>query len=186
MKVCLCYKTLDNAEVTLCHAVAVALVSTYIHPPWIPKYCDFRSWWTSMAWYFTDQLNSDQVSKELVTLAFFLWRAAWVLTNGGQLMWINYWIIQCRRRRYHHWCKIISIWVTVLSIKAQVITNVATTNTLWTWHDECNMSMWWYFVHIFFVYGQQKVRSNFFVWLLLACLIFSTRNKTGYELFVLI
>ena len=63
-----CYTTRDNSEVTLRHAVAVVPVPTYTHPPCINKYCDLHSWWTSLAWYLTDQMNSYQVSKKLVTL----------------------------------------------------------------------------------------------------------------------
>ena len=66
--------------------------------------------------------------------------------------------------------------MTVVAIKAPVITKscflptltvtssifVATTNTLGTWHDEYNMSLWWCCVPvILFVDGHQKVRSNF-------------------------
>ena len=62
---------------------------------------------------------------------------------------------------------------------------LATTNTLWTWHDECNMSLWWCCVPvILFVDGHQKVRANFFARKLQSCLGFSTSNKIGYEIFV--
>ena len=64
-----------------------------------------------------------------------LWRYGWLLTNRGHLRWINDWIIQWKRHRYHQWWKLIDIWVTALAIKAPVITSVATTNTLWTWRD---------------------------------------------------
>ena len=64
-----CYTTHDNSEVTLCHAVVVAPVSTLTHPPCIHKYCKLHSRWTAVAWYLTDQLKSDQVSKKLVTVA---------------------------------------------------------------------------------------------------------------------
>ena len=91
-----------------------------------------------------------------------LWRAGWLLTNQGQLRWIIDWIIQWRRHKNHQWCQLIDLWVTFLANEAPVITSVATTNTLWTWHDECNMSMWWCCVHvILFVDGQQKVRDIF-------------------------
>ena len=63
-----CYTNCDNAEVTLCYDVVVVPMSTQTHPPCIHKYCDFRSWWTAVTWYLIDQLKSDQVSKELVTL----------------------------------------------------------------------------------------------------------------------
>ena len=58
-----------------------------------------------------------------------IWRARWLLTNRSQMRWINDWIIQWRRHRYHQKWQIIALWVTVLAIKALVITSVATTNT---------------------------------------------------------
>ena len=64
-------------------------------------------------------------------------------------------------------------------------TFLATTNHLWTRHDEYNMSLWWCYVpYILLVDVHQKVRSNFLAQQLQSCLIFSTRNKIGYELFV--
>ena len=114
-----------------------------------------------------------------------LWRSVWLLTNRGQMRWINNWIIQWRRHRYHQWWKLISLWVTFLPIKAPFITSLGTTNTFLTWHDECDMSMWWCCVHvILFVDGQQNVRPNIFARQLQSCLGFSTRNKIDYELFV--
>ena len=89
--------------------------------------------------------------------------------------------------------------MTVLSIKEPVITRsrslhilifpgstfLATTKTLWTWHDECNMSLWWCCVPIIlFVDGHQKIRANVLARQLLSCLSFSTRNKIDYKLFV--
>ena len=65
---CQCYTTSDNAEVTLWYAVVVVPVSTQTNPPCIHKYCDFRSWWTAVAWYLTDQLKSDQVLNKVVTM----------------------------------------------------------------------------------------------------------------------
>ena len=94
---------------------------------------------------------------------------------------------------------IFALLVTVLSTKAPVITGVfslptlivpcsiflATNNTLWTWHDEYNMSLWWCSVPIIlFVDIQQKVRANFLARQLQSCLSFSTRNKTDYKIFV--
>ena len=91
-----------------------------------------------------------------------LWRSGWLLENRGQLRWINDWIIQCRSYMYHQWLQLISIWVNVLEIKAPVITSVATANTLWTWHDECNIIMWWCCVRvILFVDGQKMWEPTF-------------------------
>ena len=127
-----------------------------------------------------------------------LWRSGWLLANRGQLRWVDDWIIKRMRYRYHWWWQIIYIWVTILAIKAPVITSSrsfptlivtcstfeATINTLWKWHDECNISLWWCCVPvILFVYGQQKVRANFLARQLQSCLSFSTRNKIYYELF---
>ena len=39
--------------------------------------------------------------KELVITRSVLWRAVWLLTNRGQLMWIDDWIIQWSSHRYH-------------------------------------------------------------------------------------
>ena len=49
MKCHSCYKTRDNAEVTLRHAVVVVPVSTQINQPCIHKYWDFHYWWTAVA-----------------------------------------------------------------------------------------------------------------------------------------
>ena len=115
-----------------------------------------------------------------------LWRYGWLLTNLGQLRWINDWIIQWRRYRYHQWWQLIDILVTFLEIKVPVIMSVATTNTIWTWHDEWNMSLCWCCAHaILFVDGQKKVIANFFARQLKSFLSFSTRNKIDYEFFCL-
>ena len=71
-------------------------------------------------------------------------------------MCIDDWIIQWKSHKYHQWWQLVDLWVTVLLIKETVITRiclfptlispcyafVATTNTLWTWNDEYNMSFW--------------------------------------------
>ena len=111
----------------------------------------YHRWWQLIALW----VNFLAI-KEPVIMRSVMWRAGWLLTNRGQLMWIDDWIIQWRRHRYNQWYQIIAIWVTTLTIKAPVITRscllptlivpcftfVATNNTLWTWHDECNMSLW--------------------------------------------
>ena len=51
-----------------------------------------------------------------------MWRSVWLLTNRLQLSWINDWIIPRRKHRYHRWWQLIVLWVTVLAIKATVIT----------------------------------------------------------------
>ena len=116
--------------------------------------------------------------KSPVITSSVLWRAGWMLTNWRYLRLIDDWIIQCRRHMYHKRWQLIDLWVTVLDIKAPVITRicslstlivtcytfVVTTNTLWKWHDECNMSLWWVYVPvILFVCVYQKVRSNCFL-----------------------
>ena len=91
-----------------------------------------------------------------------LWRSGQMFTHRWQLRWINEWIIQWSRHSYHQWWQLIALWVNVLAIKAPVITSVATANTLWTWHDECNISLLWCCVHvILFVDFQKKVRAIF-------------------------
>ena len=66
-----CYKTPDNSEVTLRHAVVVVSVSTYTYQQRIHKYCDYHYWWTAVEWYLTDQVNSDLVFKKPATHALF-------------------------------------------------------------------------------------------------------------------
>ena len=106
-----------------------------------------------------------------------LWRSGWMLKNRGQMRWIHDWIIQWKSHRYHRWLQLVALWVTVLAIKAPVITRshslptlivpchsfVATTNTHWMWHNELNMSLWWCCVPvILFVDGHQKFRFIIF------------------------
>ena len=89
--------------------------------------------------------------------------------------------------------------MNLIEIKAPVITRsdllptlivpcstfFASTNTLWTWHDKYNMSLWWCYVPVIFVVeGHQKVRANVLARQIQSCLSFSTRNKIDYELFV--
>ena len=128
-----------------------------------------------------------------------MWKSGWLLTNRGHLMWINEWIIQLRRHMHHRWWQLISLWVNVYAIKGLVIKRRRSLPTLivlfyfcgdyqytlWTWHNECNMSAWWCCVPvILFVNGQKKVRDNVLARKLHWCLIFNTRNKIKYELFV--
>ena len=89
-----------------------------------------------------------------------MWISGWLLTNRGQLRWIDDWIIRYRRNRYHCLWQLVALWVTAVASKASVITItcslptlivpcstfVATTNTLESWHDEYNMSLWWNYV----------------------------------------
>ena len=115
--------------------------------------------------------------KALVIMGSFLWRSGWLLTNQGQLSWIDDWIIKWRRNRYYRWWKLIALWMNVLAIKAPVImrspslptlivpcsTFVETINTLWKWHDEWNMILWWRCVPVLlFVDIQKKLRASFF------------------------
>ena len=50
------------------------------------------------------------------------WSAGLLLPNRGHMRWIDDWIIQWMRHRYHRWWKLVALWVTVLAIKALVIT----------------------------------------------------------------
>ena len=59
-----------------------------------------------------------------------LWRAGWLLMNLGQLRWINYWIIQCRRHMYHRRLQLIAILVTVFAMRVLVITRICSLPTL--------------------------------------------------------
>ena len=50
-----------------------------------------------------------------------LWRAGWILTKLVHLRWVNDWIVQWRRHRYHRWWKLIAILVTFLDNKSPII-----------------------------------------------------------------
>ena len=112
---------------------------------WIIQWRRHRyHWWWQLIAICVTVLN---IESTVITKSV-LWRSGWLLTNRGQLRWIDNIIIQWRRRRYHWWWQLVSMQVTVLVIKAPVImrscllptlivtcsTFVATTNTLWTWH----------------------------------------------------
>ena len=114
--------------------------------------------------------------KVLVISRSALWRAGLLLTNPWHMRWIDDWIIKWRRNRYHWWWQLFALWVTVFEIGSPIImrslslptlifpcsTFVATTNTLWTWHDECNMSLWWFCVPIFcFFMAIKRWEPNF-------------------------
>ena len=131
----------------------------------------YHRWWQLIA-----ILVTVLAIKAPVITRSFMWRDGWILTNWGQLRCIDDWIIQWRRHMYHRRWQIISIWVTFLEIKALIITRsffvptlivtcstfVVTTNDLCTWHDECNMSLWWSCVTvILFVDGQKRWEPMF-------------------------
>ena len=93
----------------------------------------YHRWW---------QIISLLVSSLAVKAPFItrnvLWRAGWLLKNRGQLRWIDDWIVQWSRHRYHRWWKFVTLWVTILSIKAPVITRncllptlIVPCSTLW-------------------------------------------------------
>ena len=53
-----------------------------------------------------------------------------------------------------------------------------------TWHDECNMSLWWCCVPVILIFnGHQNVRSNFLAQQLQSYLSSSTRNKIDFDIF---
>ena len=154
---------------------------------WIIQWRSHRyHWWWQLIAIWVTFLSI----KSPVIMRSVLWRSRWLLTNLGQLRCINDWIIQWRRHRFHRWWQLVALWVTVLAIKSPVITRshslptlivlcstfVVTTNNFWTWHDECNMSLWWCWVPvILFVDGHKKVRAKFLARQLQSCLSFSTR-----------
>ena len=148
MKGCSCYTTHDNSEVTLWNAVVLCQCQfRHIHHVSIniaTSILGGRRWngILRIIWSPTRYWRS------LWIWSCVLWRSAWLLKNRGKLKWINDQIIQWMRHRYHQRWKLIALWVTVLAIKAPVITSVATTNSLWTWHDEYNMSLCWCCVHV--------------------------------------
>ena len=176
MKVHFCYRTLDNYEVTIQSAVFVVPVSTWTNQPSIHNILTciigVRRWhgiW-QIRWSPTGYW------RRLQLMRCVMWRAGWLLTNRGQLIWTDDWIIQWRRNRYQWWWQLFTLWVTVLEIGSPVITSsrslptlivpcstvVAITNTLWTLHDKCNMSLWCCCVPvILFVDGHQNMRAKF-------------------------
>ena len=126
-------------------------------------------------WQLISLLVTVLAIKAPVIMRSVLWRSWWMLTNGGQLRWIDNLIIQWRRNRYHQWWQLVAIWVTVIVIQSPVITMisflptlvspcsifVATTNTLWMWHDEYNRSLRWRCLPvILIVNGNQNVGDN--------------------------
>ena len=152
-----------------------------------------RKWQLISIWVTVLTIKASVITRSVI------WRSGWLLTNRGQLMWIDDWIIQWRSNIYHRWWQLVDLWVTILAIIAPVITInrsfltlivpcstfVATTNTLWKWHYECNMSLWWCCVPVIFVVdGHKKVRANVLERQLQLCLSFSTNNKIDYKLFV--
>ena len=163
---------------------------------WIIKWRRHRNqpWWQLIA-----LLVTVLAIKAPVITRSVLWRYGWLLTNRGQLRWIDEWIIKWTRNRYHRWWQLVDLCVNLLTIKALVITRscslptliapcstfVSNANNLWTWHDGYHINWWWCCVPvILFVDGQQKVWANVLERQLQSCLIFSTRNKIDYEFFV--
>ena len=154
----------------------------------------YHRWWQIIAiWVTVLAIKAPVITRSVLR------RSGWLLMNWGQLRSIDDWIIQRRRHIYHRWWQLVALWVTILAIKSPVITSscslptpivpcstfVETTNTLWTWHGECNMSLWWFCVPVILcVDGYQKLRDNFLAWQLQSCLSFSTRNKIDYDIFV--
>ena len=163
---------------------------------WIIQWMRHRyQWWWQLVSLWVTVLS---IKAPVITRSV-LWRAGWLLTNRGQLRWIDEWIIQGRRNRYHRQWQLVALWDTVVSIKSLVITRsislptlivtcstfLATTNNLETWNDECNMSLWWFCVHvILFFHVHKEVRSNFLARQLQSCLSLCIRNKMYHKLFV--
>ena len=147
----------------------------------------YHRWWQIIAlWVIVLSIKAPVITR------IVLWRAGWMLINWGQMRWIDDWIIQWRRHRYHQWWQLIALYVNSLAIKAPVITSsrllptlivpcsaiVATTNTLWTWHAEFDMILWLCCVpFILSVDGHQKVRAKCSVRQLQSFLSIHTRNK---------
>ena len=74
-----------------------------------------------------------------------------------------------------------SLSTLIVSCSAFLVTN----NTLWVWHYKCNMSLWCCSLpFILFIDDQKRLRANVLAQQLQSCLIFSTRKKIDYILFV--
>ena len=85
-------------------------------------------WWHGIwriRWIPTEYWRSLQL------MCCVMWRPGWLLKNQRYLRWINDWIIQRRRHRYHRWWQIIDFWVTVLAIKSPVITRIVMGRSGW-------------------------------------------------------
>ena len=139
---------------------------------WIIKWMRHRyhRWWQLISiWVTVLSIKAPVIMRSV------LWISGWLLTNQGQLRWVDDWIIQWKRHSYHQQWKLIALWVTFLAIKSPVITRSRllptlivpcftsgeTTNTLWTWHDFYNMSFWWCCVPvILFVDGQHSAATG--------------------------
>ena len=59
-----------------------------------------------------------------------MWISGWLLTNRGQLSWINDWIISRSKHRYNRWWQLIPLWVTVIANKCT------------GYHEECYVKTW--------------------------------------------
>ena len=64
----------------------------------------YHRWW-QLIYLWVNVL----ATKAMVITRNFLWRSEWILTNRGQLRWIDDWIIQFIRHIYHWWWKLVSL-----------------------------------------------------------------------------
>ena len=77
----------------------------------------YHQWWQLIAlWVTALSIKAPVLTRSV------LWRSGWLLTKRGQLRWIDDWIIQQRRPRYHIWWQLVAILLTFLAIKSPVIT----------------------------------------------------------------
>ena len=85
----------------------------------------YHRWWQLISLWDTVLFIKSPVITRSV-----LWRSGLLITNRGQLRWIDDWIIQWRRNRYHRRLQLLTLWVTVVAIKALVITRGRSLPTL--------------------------------------------------------
>ena len=115
------YKTHDNAEVTCCFHFSECQLRHINHASMnIVNSIIGGQWWHSI-WQI--RWSPTRYWRSLKLMCCVMWRSVWLLANQGKLSWINDWIIQWKRHSYQRWWKIIDLWVTVLAIKAPVITS---------------------------------------------------------------
>ena len=88
----------------------------------------YHRWWKLIyLWVTSLAIKSPVITRSV------LWRAGWLLTNRGQLRWIDDWIIQCRRNIYHRWWQLVALWVAFLPIGEPVIMRNHSLPTLIFW-----------------------------------------------------
>ena len=116
-----CYTTRDNAQVTLQHVLSLCRCQirhiNHVSINIATSIIGGRRW--HGIWRIRRSPTGYWRSMQLMRCV--RWRSGRLLTNRGQLRWINEWIIQWGSHRYYRWWQFIALWLTVLAIKETVI-----------------------------------------------------------------